>query len=61
VEAEDLLPIGLAEGCRLKRDVPKDATLTYADVEVPAGRLADKLRAEQREFFGLVKAKRPVS
>jgi predicted homoserine dehydrogenase-like protein len=51
VRAENLLPIGLAEGCRLKRDVPKDQTLTYADVEVPEGRLCDALRAEQNEHF----------
>ncbi len=48
-----LLPIGLAEGCRLKRDLPKDAVLTYDDVEFPEGRLCDKLRAEQdSHFFG---------
>ncbi|MEM6336712.1 MAG: NAD(P)-dependent oxidoreductase, partial [Bacteroidota bacterium] len=45
--SERLLPIGLAEGCRLLRDVPRDATLTYDDVELPAGRLIDRLRAEQ--------------
>ena len=45
--AERLLPMGLAEGCRLVRDVPRDEVLTYADVELPAGRLADELRAEQ--------------
>jgi predicted homoserine dehydrogenase-like protein len=46
---ERLLPIGLAEGCRLKREVPRDAVLTYDDVEVPEGRLSDRLRAEQVE------------
>lgn len=56
VNAERILPIGLAEGCRLKRDLPKDAVLTYDDVEVPAGRLADKLRAEQNEHFFRVMA-----
>jgi predicted homoserine dehydrogenase-like protein len=45
--AEGLLPMGLAEGCRLKRDIPKDRVLTYDDVELPPGRLADQLRAEQ--------------
>jgi predicted homoserine dehydrogenase-like protein len=49
--AERLLPIGLAEGCRLLRDVPKDAVLTYDDVDVPEGRLSDRLRAEQAEAF----------
>jgi predicted homoserine dehydrogenase-like protein len=51
VRAERLLPIGLAEGCRLVRDLPKDAVLTYDDVEVPPGRLHDKLRAEQNARF----------
>lgn len=51
--AENLLPIGLAEGCRLKRAVPKDACLTYDDVEPPADSLAHRLRAEQNAHFGL--------
>jgi predicted homoserine dehydrogenase-like protein len=43
----------LVEGCKLIRDVPKDQVVTYDDVELPAGRLADRLRAEQyRHFFG---------
>lgn len=51
--AENLLPIGLAEGCVLKRDVPKDQALTYDDVEIPAGMLSHQLRAEQdAHFFG---------
>jgi predicted homoserine dehydrogenase-like protein len=33
------------------RDLPKDHTLTYDDVELPSGRLADRLRAEQAELF----------
>ncbi|HYI85170.1 MAG TPA: SAF domain-containing protein [Acetobacteraceae bacterium] len=49
--AEELLPIGLAEGCKLLRDVRKDEALTYADVELPEGRLVDQLRAEQDEAF----------
>jgi predicted homoserine dehydrogenase-like protein len=47
VKSEGLLPMGLAEGCRLKRDIPKDRALTYDDIELPADRLADALRAEQ--------------
>ena len=42
-----LLPVGVAEGCRLVRDLPRDAVLTYDDVELPAGRLVDELRAAQ--------------
>ena len=49
--ADRLLPIGLAEGCRLTRDIPKDQVLTYEDVEIPEGRLADALRAEQEAYF----------
>ncbi|MFC3125985.1 NAD(P)H-dependent oxidoreductase [Pseudoroseomonas globiformis] len=46
-----LLPMGLAEGCRLRRAVPKDTVLTYDDVEIPADRLIDQLRAEQDKTF----------
>jgi predicted homoserine dehydrogenase-like protein len=49
---ERLLPMGLAEHCRLKRDIPRDRVLTYDDVELPAGRLCDRLRAEQVAHFG---------
>lgn len=51
VRAENLLPMGLAEGCRLKRDIAKDQVLTYADVDLPQGRLCDKLRVEQNNYF----------
>jgi predicted homoserine dehydrogenase-like protein len=54
--AERLLPIGVAEGCRVVRDLPQDHVLTYDDVELPAGRLCDRLRAEQAELFGLAPA-----
>ena len=46
-----MLPIGVAEGCRLRRDVPADTVLTYDDVELPEGRLIDRLRAEQDLAF----------
>jgi len=45
------LPEGLVEGCRLIRDVAIDRVVTYEDVELPAGRLADKLYAEQDTRF----------
>lgn len=51
VNTEKLLPMGLAEGCRLKRDIPKDQVLTYDDVELPKDRLCDKLRTEQNAYF----------
>lgn len=49
--AEKLLPLGVAEGCVLKRDINKDQALTYDDVEIPPGRLIDQLRREQAEHF----------
>ncbi|QDL08037.1 NAD(P)-dependent oxidoreductase [Brasilonema octagenarum UFV-E1] len=51
VQEQNLLPIGLAEGCRLKRDISKDQVLTYDDVELPEDRLCDKLRTEQNAYF----------
>ena len=51
---EQLLPMGVAEGCRLVRDVAQDHTLTYADVEVPPGRLTDDLRRRQELRFPVV-------
>ena len=48
---QQLLPIGLAEGCVLRNDIPKDQVLTYADVTLPKGRFCDKLRQEQNEYF----------
>jgi predicted homoserine dehydrogenase-like protein len=49
--SENLLPMGLAEGCRLKRDIVRDQVITYDDVELPEGRLSDKLRVEQDAYF----------
>jgi predicted homoserine dehydrogenase-like protein len=47
------LPQGLVEGCKLLRNIAKDSVITYDDVVLPAGRLADRLRAEQyRKFRG---------
>lgn len=48
---QNLLPMGLAEGCKLKRPVAKDTVLTYDDVILPEGRVCDKLRAEQNAYF----------
>lgn len=49
--AEGLLPMGLSEECVLTQDMRKDQVITYTDVELPEGRLADKLRAEQNTYF----------
>jgi predicted homoserine dehydrogenase-like protein len=46
-----LLPEGLVADCRLIQDIPKDGVLTYDDVELPKGRIADRLRAEQYKHF----------
>ena len=51
MSAGQYLPEGLVEGCRLRRDVSKDQVLTYEDVELPPGRVADRLRAEQYRHF----------
>jgi predicted homoserine dehydrogenase-like protein len=56
VDRDDLLPIGVAEGCVLTREVAKDEVLTYADVRLPGGRLIDRLRQEQRERFSRIHA-----
>ncbi|MGC2652823.1 MAG: dTDP-4-dehydrorhamnose 3,5-epimerase family protein [Mycobacterium sp.] len=45
--AQGLLPIGAAKGCTLVRDVPRDATPTYDDVQVPLGRLVEQLLEAQ--------------
>ncbi len=41
--------MGVAEHCRLRRDVAKDTVLGYDDVDLPEGRLVDRLRAQQEE------------
>ena len=41
----------MAEGCRLRHDVPPDQVLTYDDVVLPPGRLIDQLRHEQEVYF----------
>ncbi|MGD9879100.1 MAG: NAD(P)H-dependent oxidoreductase [Reyranella sp.] len=51
VNRERLLPMGIAAGCRLRRDIAKDEVLSYADVDLPAGRLIDRLRIEQAGMF----------
>ena len=51
VDSKRYLPESLVEGCRLKRSIEKDAVLSYDDIELPKGRLADKLRAEQYRVF----------
>lgn len=52
IRRENLLPIGLALGCKLARPVAKDTPLTFDDVIIPEGRLIDRLYAEQEVLFG---------
>ncbi|BET69693.1 Gfo/Idh/MocA family oxidoreductase [Opitutales bacterium ASA1] len=50
-QRDRLLPMGLSEGCVLKRDIAVDEAIGYDDIVLPEGRLADRLRAEQTKFF----------
>jgi predicted homoserine dehydrogenase-like protein len=49
--AQNLLPMGIAAGARMRRRVHKDQVLTYDDVVLPADSLACSLRAEQDRMF----------
>jgi len=50
---EVLLPMSLAEGCTLRRDLGKDEPVGYADVDLPPDRIGQRLRDEQdAHFFG---------
>lgn len=51
VHRDSLLPQGLADGCRLRRDLPRDSVIGWDDVVAPEGRLAHRLYAEQLERF----------
>ena len=52
MSARGICPRAWSKGAAL-RDIPQDEVVTYDDVDVPAGRLADRLRAEQyRHFLG---------
>jgi predicted homoserine dehydrogenase-like protein len=49
--ADDALPMGLIEGCRLVRDLPRDAVIRSSDVIRPEGRLSDRLWKEQAALW----------
>jgi predicted homoserine dehydrogenase-like protein len=51
VHVNGYLPMGLAEGCRLRRELCKDRVICYDDVELPPHRLSIRLRAEQDKLF----------
>ena len=46
--AEAALPIGLSEGCVVRRNIPKDSVISFDDVELPSGGLAHSLWREQQ-------------
>jgi predicted homoserine dehydrogenase-like protein len=48
---ENLLPVGLAEGCTLRRAVPRDTPLTFDDVILPPDNLVQRLWREQFARF----------
>ncbi len=48
---ENLLPMGLARGCILNKNISKDQVITYEDVSLPNDRICDKLKEEQNGFF----------
>jgi len=50
---ENLLPMGLADGCKLLKDIPKDGVISFDDVELPVNRLVNKLWLEQKELFNI--------
>jgi len=50
-QKDNLLLMGLSEGCRLKHDIPKDQPITNDNIEMPELRLIDKLRLEQNAHF----------
>jgi predicted homoserine dehydrogenase-like protein len=54
----DLLPVGLSKGCVMRRGLAKDSVLSFADVDVPQGRIADALWREQNVHWPAV-AKEP--
>lgn len=55
------LPIGLSEGCVLRRSVRKDSVVTFDDVDAPVGRLEERLWLDQAAQFGLAVGARDLS
>ena len=52
--AQDALPIGLSEGCVLRRDIAKDAVIAFADVAARPAGLVETLWREQNQRWPLV-------
>ncbi len=48
---ENLLPMGLANGCILTKNIAKDQVISYDDIILPEGRLVDFFKNEQSKLF----------
>lgn len=48
---ENLLPMGLTDGCVIKRNIKMDEPLTFDDVQILKNRIADRLWKEQIKAF----------
>ena len=51
VYGHDLVPMGLTDGCRVAPCRRAGSGSDYADLEIPEGRLSDRLRREQDMHF----------
>jgi len=49
---ENLLPIGMSEGCVLKKNIEKDEPIRYNDAELSEDSLLLKLRRSQDKLYG---------
>jgi len=54
------LPIGLAQGCILRRDLSKDDVISVDDVSQPTGRLAEALWQEQNAIWPVIGSSTPA-
>lgn len=50
-QTENLLPMGLSKDCCIIRDIKRDQAISYMDIQLPEGRISDRLRAEQDAYF----------
>lgn len=50
------LPIGLSEGCSLRRDISKDEVISFNDVVQPADRMAEALWREQNAQWPILRS-----
>jgi predicted homoserine dehydrogenase-like protein len=58
--AMQALPIGLSEGCVLRRNILKDAVLSFDDVDMPPAGLVETLWREQCERWLLPRPERQM-